>query len=66
MRQFEQDFLHIDVEEDGAVAAEMLKNNKFLLRNFLEERAQEALVHTKFLSYSILYQQYKSNWNHLI
>lgn len=49
IRQFEQDFLHIDVEEDGADAAEMLERNKFLLRNLLEERAQEKIGNRKNL-----------------
>lgn len=50
MEQLEQEILLLNFEGDRD--AESLKQNKFLLRNLLEERAQETLIRARFASFN--------------
>jgi len=48
VKQLEQDILYTDDKADEVDIAEILERNTFLLRNLLEERAQETLVRARF------------------
>ncbi len=48
--QLEQEILRLNIEGDVVDATESLERNKFLLRNLLEERAQEMLIRARFLT----------------
>ncbi|KAG1927643.1 hypothetical protein F2P79_024093 [Pimephales promelas] len=44
--------LRVDITVQGDSDAESLKQNKFLLRNLLEERAQDTLIRARFASFN--------------
>ncbi|KAL0148105.1 hypothetical protein M9458_056575, partial [Cirrhinus mrigala] len=52
MAQLEREILQLNFEGDIVDTTKSLERNKFLLRNLLEERAQEMLVRARFLTFN--------------
>ncbi len=50
MAKLEQEILQLNIEGDVVDTTESLERNKFILRNLLEERAQEILIRARFLT----------------
>ncbi len=52
MAQLGEEILQLNIEGDVVDTTESLERNKFLLRNLLEERAQEMLIRARFVTFN--------------